>query len=154
MDYDWTGSEDDILFDDDAPSALLSSTHCYATPNAVIPENMVHDYENKTVSSSDQELDDALLDVLVQHTVLAINQRANATCDGCRINHPSQVQHMLGCLASFDDKVDMHLQDVLDTALSRLFGTWSTSPWRSGIQQHVLATDRGSPYYHAGVDMY
>ena len=130
--------------------------------NVVVPEDVDHCCHHKQ-SSSDQELDDSLKDAFIatQHAFIAINQRARELCDGCRIDHPSQEQHMLGCFASSYDKVDTHLQYVLDSALSRLFARWSTSTWRSEMQQTVLdefdratASPRVAPYYHADSHLY
>ena len=50
--------------------------------------------------SIEQELLDALDDTIVQYTITAVNHRAQATCVGCEINHPSQIQHMDRCLAN------------------------------------------------------
>ena len=134
--------------------ATTFSTYTELT-NVVVPEDVDHCCHH-TQSSSDQELDDSLKDVFVQHAVIAINQRACELCDGCSINHPSQKQHMLGCLASSYDKVDAYLQYVLDSALSRLFARWSTSTWRNEMRQTVLtefdrasASPRVAPYYYA-----
>ena len=45
-------------------------------------------------SSANQEHLDALDDTIVQYTITAVNHRAQATCVGCEINHPSQLRQV------------------------------------------------------------
>ena len=109
-------------------------------------------------TSTDQELLDALDDTIVQYTITAVNHRAQATCVGCEINHPSQVQHMAGCLADYCDKTIKHLPDVLDAALPLIFAKWATSTWREEIKEKVLGeqkpTEQWDSYYHSDDAMY
>ena len=114
--------------------------------------------QNDTKPTSAQtELVDALEDTFVYYAIVAVNERARETCVGCQIDHPSQVQHMTGCLAESYDKITTHLPDVLDAALSLIFSKWVTSTWREEMREKVFKEHKAtlpSAYYHSDVEMY
>ena len=97
--------------------------------------------QNDTEPTSAQtELVDALEDTFVHYAIVAVNERARETCAGCKIDHPSQVQHMTGCLAE-----------------SLIFAKWVTSTWREEMQEKVFKEYKAtlpSAYYHSDVEMY
>ena len=114
--------------------------------------------QNDTEPTSAQtELVDALEDTFVHYAIVAVNERARETCAGCKIDHPSQVQHMTGCLAESYDRITTHLPHVLDAALSLIFAKWVTPTWREEMREKVFKEYKAtlpSAYYHSDVEMY
>ena len=60
------------------------------------------------------------------YALTSLTQRVRNEREACRVEHPSQVRYLVGCLVPTDKNVKRHLDYELDRALAQLFTTLET----------------------------
>jgi len=104
-------------------------------PSSVCKVNIIIDYPVNEMKKT-----------LARHIACGVAELSKLRCNGCEIDHPSQLQH--DCLLPGDILIDMHFDEAVEKVnsisvirdwLTLWLKEYPTERWRNNVKRMVLA---------------